>query len=479
MQRQLMILEVSRKQAYIFDPRVLRENRKRSAQIDYVTSSAFFERCCPESYDSHKNMVYSGGGHTVLQFDDAEQATQFARTISEYVLRNFPDMELFIKQHPYDDALTPGENLNQLSKALEQKKSRRAASFRLLNMGFEKAGNFPEPPVPYKEVPIPAGWELTDDTDEITGKEDNFLAVIHIDGNSMGKRVQTIYDSNKTDWSACVEKLRQFSSQIDQHFAKAYDEMAADLAKALGKDWPTRKLPLRKIIGAGDDICFVTAGSLGLECAASYMKHLSEKVNQADGMAYTACAGVVLIHKKFPFRRGYDLSEELCSSAKRFVAENGGDFCAMDYHIEFGQMKASLSQIRQDYQTEDGGRMELRPVAVTGAVRPERQYEFLAALIGQMKNNAEGIARSKIKALRTAFRQGEVESKFAMRMTQAEDVLYRGLNERFPDLYRRLVGGEKVVKEAFFDDNGVRRCLFFDAIELSDNTTLWGHQEVK
>ena len=46
MQRQLMILEVSQKQAYIFAPRQLRENRRRSEQIAFVTSEAFFLELC-------------------------------------------------------------------------------------------------------------------------------------------------------------------------------------------------------------------------------------------------------------------------------------------------------------------------------------------------------------------------------------------------------------------------------------------------
>lgn len=478
MQRQLMILEVSQKQAYIFAPRQLRENRKRSEQIAFVTSEACFLELCQNGEYTPNNMVYSGGGHTVLQFDSEASATAFAKVVSEQVLRRYPQMELFIKQLPYDNSKTPGENLNLLSEALETKKALRRASFRTHAMGIEKHVAVPE----QSSGSAPElfhGWKLTSDAKKIAN-DDNFLAVVHLDGNAMGTRVQAIYDACQNDWDACVEKLQLFSQQIDTHFDEAFNDMALELIGQLDADqtgrWANRVLPLRRLIGAGDDVCFITTGYLGLECAASFLRHLGSKTNLADGKSYSACAGVVLIHEKFPFRQAYDLSEALCSNAKLFVAENGGGFSAMDYHIEFGQMKPSLSHIRQDYRTEDGGHLELRPVAIDGNVPPERRYDFLTALIAEMKDNHAGLARSKVKALRSAFHQGEMESALALRMTGTESLLYRGLEKRYPDWLHQTVSGTMLERGAFFTDRqGERRCLYFDAIELMDHTLLWKH----
>ena len=478
MQRRLMILEVSQKQAYIFAPRELRKNRERSDQIARVTSEAFFRDACADGSYSHDNMVYSGGGHTVLQFPDEASATAFAKKVSLKALRDYPQMELFIKQVPYDPNETPGQNLCRLTGELEKKKSLRRSSFRTLSMGIEA----PDTGTSVAGSKGPTrfhGWELTYDTGLLAG-EDNFLAVVHIDGNAMGKRVQKIYNDCQTDWEACVKKLDLFSREIDAHFAEAYDEMVLDLIASLEASneerWKRRILPIRKLIGAGDDVCFVCAGCLGLECAASFLRHLSAKRNGADREYYSACAGVVLIHTKFPFRKAYDLSEALCSNAKVFAAEHQTDspISAIDYHIEFGQMKDSLSAIRADYRTEDGGHLGLRPLAVTGSAPAERQYGFLTALIRQMKENKSGLARSKVKALRTAFHQGELESALALRMTRAGELLHRGLEARFPDWLSRTLAGEELERGAFFTDSeGKRRCLYFDAIELADNTLLW------
>ena len=481
MQKYLMILEVSQKQAYIFGSRVLKENIRRSAQIAYVTGSDFFERVCPGGYSREKNLVYSGGGHTVLQFDTKEAADALARAVTKEVLCSYPEMELFVKTMAFDENEDPGACLNELSRALEEKKAKRELSFRLFSLGIEKehaasaSENSPEN-VSREAVTswMHAGnkpWRLSDKTDEIAG-DDNFLAVIHIDGNAMGTRVQNIYEACSGDWEKCKQTLRLFSRSIDEDFAEAYEEMAKELGRELEQTentWWREKnlLPLRKIVGAGDDVCFITAGYYGLECAASFLRHLSSKQNKADGQYYTACAGVVLIHTKFPFRRAYDLSETLCSSAKVFAAGWGGNISAIDYHIEFGQLKDSLSEIREDYRTDDGGCLELRPLAVAGSgleeVESFRQYNFLRELLNKLKR--PDLARGKLKELRSAFRQGEQESKLAMRMTQTERILLNIIKSVYPD---------SEDPEVFItDESGNRRCLLFDAIEIADNIQLW------
>lgn len=245
----------------------------------------------------------------------------------------------------------------------------------------------------------------------------------------------------------------------------AFDEMAEDLARALeGSRWQGRALPLRRIICAGDDVCFMTTGKLGLECAASFLRHLSEKKNRADQKYYTACAGVVLVHKKYPFRQAYEMTEALCRSAKSFVSQYGGDFCAMDFHVEYGQMKSTLGEIRQDYCTDDGGRLELRPYAVTERrdLPRERSYGYLKQKLRLMQRlvSQKELARSKIKALRESFRQGEWETRWDMRMQESEG----------------LLTADHADSPFLTDDKGVRRNRYFDAIELMDVTTLW--QEV-
>lgn len=504
MDRILMILEVSRKQDYIFASKKLRENAARSEEIAYVTDSAFFRETAGELYSPEKNLVYTGGGHTVLQFDDRETATRFARAVTSEAMTRFDGMELFVKQMPYDAERTPGENLMALTAALEEKKALRKSSFRRLSVGVEALDPVTyQPKLAEKEaapqrpelLPAPEGWKFPTQFQELTG-EDNFIAVVHVDGNAMGKRVQDLYGERTASWDDCRASLQRFSSGIQADFERAFSETVDTLISGSELTPPT--LPIRPVILAGDDVCFVTAGKIGLESARVFLEHLTALKNAEDGKPYAACAGVALVHQKFPFHQAYDLAEELCSSAKRFGAEldPAGRVSAMDWHIEFGQPKDSLSQIREDYQTEQifpsesgdakagkRGQMELRPVVVTA---PEevpmektggvRTYRFFRGLCQAMKGEYGNTARSKIKDLRTAFKQGEEETRFFLRDQEVTELLDHAFTARYQtwgeqaEQYRKLLDGQQELAKGPFEKiDGTMRCLFFDAIEMIDH----------
>lgn len=476
MPRVLVILEVSQKQAFIFGSRLLRENIRRSELIRYVTEPTYFEREAGDLFNKDENQVYTGGGHTVLQFNTMEQATAFVRRITQRTLELYPALALFAACIAYDETLSPGENLMRLSQKLEIKKARRQAGFRWLDIGVEKHGSQSFVlPAEERQTP-PAGWTLTENINRLAGApsdaeseegkndRDNFIAVIHIDGNAMGKRVQAIYEEYGEDWALCCEALKEFSESVDRQFEKAYQDTAKEIARMLEKDekWVGRVLPMRRIIGAGDDLCFVTAGNIGLQCAASVLKKLAAEKNAVDEKAYPACAGVVLVHTKYPFRVAYDLSEALCSNAKKYGAAFApdGSLSLLDWHIEFGQMKGSLREIRADYRAEDGTALTLRPLLVeTPAAncknRPAREHEYerFAAQVQQLRAHQMGTARSKVKQLRGSLRQGMWEARLAMVSMQFD---------------------KRMIDAAFFTDDlsdgkTERCCTCFDAIEIMDH----------
>lgn len=487
-----MILEVSQKQSYIFASKKLRENAERSEDIAYVTGSAFFRETAAELYREEDNLVYSGGGHTVLQFASGEQATAFARRVTEAVLRRYAGLELFVRQLPYDAARTPGENLKELSAALERKKALRRTGFRQLSFGVEALDGESFSPRVHGESPVrrprqnggsapPEGWEFPAEFEKLAGA-DNFIAVIHIDGNAMGKRVDRVYRRFGQDWESCRAGLQRFSRSIQRDFEQAFLETAEEAARQFPELAPA--LPVRPVILAGDDVCFVSAGSIGLECARIFLERLAARTNSEDQENYSACAGVALVHTKFPFHRAYDLAEELCTSAKRFGAalDPDGRVSAMDWHIEFGQLKDSLAELREDYACEDGGRMELRPAAVLvpdGCGDPGvRTYAFFKSLCQALQDERGKVARSKVKELRQAFKQGRLESEYFLHDKEILDLLYHPFEAEYrsPDrrwaYYRDMIRKEeKTRKEAFREMDGVSRCLFFDAIEMMDHFT--------
>ena len=483
LEKTLLILEVSKKQDYIFSSQKLQENVMRSNIIRYVTSDDFFKRCAPNLYRTEHHMVYSGGGHTILQFDSPEQARSFAALVTETAMREFFGLEMFVKQMPYDPSRTPGENLKELSAALERKKALRRSGFQRLTFGVDLPPALPPQKIDNDLTQPPQGWEYVTDFSMLADPQ-RFLAVVHIDGNAMGQRVQDIYDANTTDWDSCCQALRQFSIGIQSNFETAFQAVAETLAANADHLQLERPfLPLRPVILAGDDVCFVCRGDLGLECARVFTEQLTATVNDQDQKPYACCAGVAIVHQKYPFHRAYALSEELCSNAKRFGAETSRQVSALDFHIEFGQLKNSLAELRQDYETDDHNRMELRPLAVVVpssiSMTEElevRSYGFYRQMWLALRGESGKIARSKLKELRSAVKHGMVETEHFMQDKEISDLVEHCFQAQFRTSQRRM---EQLGKILSGDANGFHkpfmrlgsryRCVLYDAIEMLDH----------
>lgn len=498
MAKVLLILEVSQKQAYIFSGKGLKDNIARSANIARVTSDAWFREKAGGLYNTDKNLVYSGGGHTVLQFPCREDARAFATCITGAALREYPGMEMFATITDYDPAKTPAENLKANTDALEKKKSLRAASFRYMSLGVEalnqenwQPGSYPEAGTVQDILPAEEGWCFPRDFKRVIGK-DNFLAIVHADGNAMGTKAAEKTEKYGPDqWEDCCAALRDFSSDIDNKFRKALkavaDAVMAEVWNTAEQDESgNRILPMRPIIQAGDDVCFVCAGNLGLSCAETFLKAL--EADTTGGTEYHACAGVAMVHASYPFAKAYELSEELCSSAKKLgsAIDPKGRVAAMDWHIEFGQLQDSLSDTRRDYITEDGCQLSLRPVtlvvppdaaetaeALTGGVRT---WDFVRALIQAYQDREAGIPRGKLKNLRAALKQGQVETRYYLADKQIAQVLDKFFDAKYQTdeaklkQWRLMLAGEKGADyNAFPVVADAKRCLLFDAIEMTDH----------
>ncbi|MEE0348644.1 MAG: hypothetical protein UDS45_08590 [Lachnospiraceae bacterium] len=521
--RYITMLEVSQKQAYIFASNKLKDNVINSAIIAEIMSPEYFEKTVKDEtlFSKDKNLVYSGGGHTVLEFPTKEQAQKVCQMITTKIREEYHGIEVFAKTIPYKErdeegnVLSPSDNLKNLTKELEKKKSVRCAVFHQGTFGVEKIDTDTMQPIlaskeKQKEMPdkekkiekslIPTGYKAAEKFEDLGGDKNrsNFIAVVHIDGNAMGKRIEELNKEEKIeDWENYKQKMRRFSESIDDNFKSAYRTMNKIVAQNLEEDKEKKEedrkfrdlklkdkyFPIRRIITAGDDICFVTEGRIGLECAALFIKALRMEHNVVDGKSYSACAGVAIVHQKYPFYRAYELAELLCSNAKRFGASYeedglGRNVSAIDWHIEFGEMSDSLEEIRKKYETLDGNRLELRPYIVTATDEINqkekiRQYSNFQKLMKKMSELEDSYARGKIKNLRTVLKQGETSSKNYIEFYKLKDLLLEGNYGIYREVDISKVGrGEGLEQEIFINtaknDEDVKRSYLFDAIEMMD-----------
>lgn len=494
----LVIVEVSQKQEYIFSSLRLKDNVLNSENIDLAVSREYFKD--RDTGFSDENMVYSGGGHTVLEFSNKEEAVGFVKKLTKSIRDDFKGMELFAKVMEYDESKTPAENMENLYKELEMKKAERKTAFKRLTFGINKREIIN--PVKVKkrggdEFDVYKGdsykgYKIVNGADRLGGTkgESNFIAVVHIDGNSMGRRVKELREQygNQRDWGTFKGKLDEFSSDVDRDFKKTYDEMLDEIINELDKgklknnlSIEKNVLPVRKLILAGDDVSFVCDGRIGLECAGIFLKKLSKKVNGADGKKYTAAAGVCIVHAKFPFYRAYNIAEGLCKNAKSFIAGEKRDGCAIDWHIEYGEMEDSIKDIKKDYIAKDGTNLMLRPYFV-GCKDEKISYENFRRLVikfqEERKKRDMDMSRGKMKGLRDALRQGEVAAGRYIVSNRISDIYITPMEEYNNFLENRegsigLKEMENVVKSMYIEKSEAgskkeKKCILFDPVEIMD-----------
>ena len=469
-ERYLTILEVSQKQAYIFQSNELKKNILNSAVIAWIMDADYLEKEADdqELFNKKDNLVYSGGGHTVLEFPAHEQAVCFTKKITKAIRKDYPGIEVFAITIQYKDTKFPADNLKKLTKELERKKAERKSAFHQGSFGVERIDtgtlkpllclSEKEAEMPDKEEKIDkslmaAGFHRVFKFEELGGTkyESNFIAVIHIDGNAMGKRVENVQQKfQDLDWEEYKEKLREFSQSIDEDFKAAYKDMSEYVADNIrnGKldklNIAGNRFPVRRIITAGDDICFVTEGRIGLECAAAFINKLGSKKNKVDEEGYAACAGVAIVHQKYPFYKAYELAEMLCSNAKKAGAalssdKSGSDISLIDWHIEYGEIKDTLDKIRADYFDADGENVSARPYIVRAGQsaannKSTHDYQIMRELVQNLQND-ESCARGTIKELRNILKQGKNETEHFIQFHKIGELLKWDLGDNYKILF--------------------------------------------
>ena len=156
------------------------------------------------------------------------------------------------------------------------------------------------------------------DIKDITGKND-WIAVIHADGNGVGKIVQAV-GKNK-------DIFQNFSLQLDMATSEAA-QMAFNAVKDRFSD--KKVIPIRPVVLSGDDMTVIIRGDLALDYTNAFIRAFEEKTREHLGNilrgqevfasgedCLTACAGIAFIKSSYPFYYGYQLAEELCSHAKK------------------------------------------------------------------------------------------------------------------------------------------------------------------
>lgn len=457
-------------------------------------------------------LVYAGGGNTLLLFSDKQYAVQFTQILSKRILEEAPGINLVAVHQEFDwDSQSLYDVVQNLMKNdLDAKKRSRIPSSPLLGLGVtatcrstqlvavgesEEKFEDDEPYLISREIQkkldaVPLAnrqlrekllnttsgiYEFPFKTDYMGRSEgdSSYVAVIHADGNSMGKRFQQF--GEKLSNRNYIIAMRKLSHSVNQAGINALKKVVEVLVNSIEVDTDGKRkvkgkfeikdnyLPFRPLVYGGDDVTFVCDGRLGLELAAIYLEALEKQII-ADGKQIKACAGICVVKTHYPFARAYQLSEDLCRKAKSFVKDERKeygkeDFSALDWHLAASGLIGSISEIRDREFQVPAGSLSMRPISLKKEIDSDwRTWQGFTKVVKHLNEDEDWKGRhSKVIALRDVLRQGpDATEKFLKN--------YRIKDEQLPT-FPEFSGQSKDLAEKGWL-TGI--CGYFDAIEAMD-----------
>lgn len=298
---------------------------------------------------------------------------------------------------------------------------------------------------------IVEGERLLDDIVTLKGEE-SLLAVIYIDGNNMGAKVEACTNGKNHSYASSVAALRKFSSEIHEHYIEKRIENVDEMLDV------NKKSKRRFVVYAGDEITFICNARYAYDVAVEYLKKLS--VDEPENAPRTSCAGIAIFHSHMPFSEAYRIAEECCESGKKLMKEEGIQNASLiDYHYCQGAIGTSLEDIREQEENTDLS----RPWFICHAQCVKDNKELVHGkyvtkeLVEEMRAELKKVARGNIKGL--MFSAKKSEANFLMEL------------ERINAHYK-VSEGEKPIDFSLNGklDKAMQRKLIYDMVTVYD---LW------
>ncbi len=295
--------------------------------------------------------------------------------------------------------------------------------------------------------------------------EESLLAIVHADGNNMGKKIQRKLPENERGYDFCVNAMREFTAEIRTVFSEAGRNAMETKLRELEER--NEKLPkeekrrpdvfaVRWLVCDGDDATFICNARLAKELTEAYLSGVSAYCSKDDpSERYSSCAGICIFHSHYPFARAYDLAEQACDSAKGPVHETEKEQGWIDFHFIHGGVGGDLDELRERHRTSG---LMARPWFVCGeeniAGNDVRSIEKLDELKRILDKH--GVTRSNIKSLGTACEESAEQA--GMEWERICDHAKKGLRKETEVLF---AGSEKAPGDA------LRKALY-DLAEICD-----------
>jgi len=389
-----------------------------------------------------KGILARDGGHFIAVFEQREEAEKFLRLAEEKLAERLPGVL-------YDAAIEPlplsEEGKHKNAKAREivpreiqildlpvfqvcQETGREPASEEFeeddgakrwraesvghrLDFGYQfRKGNTKDIIGLMRSALYPEGWSDPDDLAQLAAG--GYVALIHADGNGIGKRYNEWKDQAKTE----VPIAKEAHGEAFFHGMRVAVRRA--VVDALGQTFtpPAKKRPrpYEVLMLGGDDLLLICRADQALKLAIHYAAEL-KKYPLADGKALDMAIGIAIAQKTYPLHRLHELAESLASSAKRLYRSLEDKASVIDWQVVTQSWFVGVAEARRQsdlIQYTVNGETETllltgRPYRVLGEEGLEGLRQASEAL------DADGEARSPLRSVRAACERGRLAGKLA------------------------------------------------------------------
>lgn len=329
--------------------KVLNDN---GLNLKYDLSSEFDFESCFSTGDNIGEVLYDGGGNLLVLYKDRESYITANKVISKMLLEKFPTLKMISCCVPVTG------DFESDRKNLYVENTKRKNRFPVAEISsvtpFSQTDTQTFLPVVYKGTAF--GMETSLSADRLSKLKsykkleinkldslEGLLAVIYIDGNSMGAK---LIKCSSTDYNEGVKKLRAFSEQVNKIYVeKPIEEIQKMVSNSQYNGF-------RKVIGGGDEITVICDARIALKVVEVYFSTLAKQriVIAGEEIYCTACAGIAVFHGKTPFSTVYKIAEEACESAKEKAHKKDGNY--LDFHYCHAGITNSFELLRKTEQKD-------------------------------------------------------------------------------------------------------------------------------
>ena len=332
-------------QSFIFKTNKLAEIVGASEIVEQICTQLFYDAA--KINKENTNIILSAAGNIKYIFDGEQKCKDFVFIFPKTVMESAPGITISQAVVSFEgDEVS--EAIEQLELKLKAQRNRVVSPPEIGFMGLERSRRTGGVAVEFVEKEArdaatkaklakkdesslfakmagkkTSAKEFPFDIKDITASGKNsWIAVIHADGNGLGKIIQ-----NKGKELNANGKFKAFSEAIENSTQNAIRMAFEEVVEKENTNY--KHYPIRPVVIGGDDVTVIIRADLALDFTDKFLRYFereSEKeFTKLDLLGYekglTACAGIAYVKESYPLHYALHLAENLCTDAKKKVKD--------------------------------------------------------------------------------------------------------------------------------------------------------------